>query len=133
MTKTCVICGKEFESRSDVRILCSRKCAEKNLSEPKGVKTCVICGKEFDVKINVRTLTCSGGCSKARKKVTDRIRNRKRYKRPERKAYLMEYGRKWRDRKHYYKIRDQNRQQTANLFQLLAVGSVINNTQKATA
>ena len=90
--KTCVVCGKHFETLIRTATTCSIECAyKKRTEEQKGSRkkgktihlegsmrhghwkrTCIVCGKEFIAK-NASTKICSDECRKFR----TRERNRK--------------------------------------------------------
>lgn len=68
-TNTCIVCGKEFESKQRPAKFCSGACKARNLranrKEQKTERTCVICGKKFMVSKFSKTCTCSATCRTA--------------------------------------------------------------------
>jgi hypothetical protein len=68
-TRTCVICGKDFEYKKHyhrpTKKTCSKKCADKLISSVKTKKAksvCEICGKEFQHKPSKNPKFCSVEC-----------------------------------------------------------------------
>lgn len=68
-TNTCIVCGKEFQSKQKPAKYCSGACKARNLranrKEQKTERTCVICGKKFMVSKFSKTCTCSATCRTA--------------------------------------------------------------------
>lgn len=69
ITKTCVVCGSEFETKSGKAKYCSEKCCKQARKEnryadkSKPIKKCRICGKEFTHGPSYQHI-CSEECRK---------------------------------------------------------------------
>ena len=75
MTKTCVICGKEFETSKSSKLICSPECRKEYVKiRDRGRKSrkkehermCVVCGKVF-VTVKGAQMMCSRECANKRK------------------------------------------------------------------
>jgi predicted nucleic acid-binding Zn ribbon protein len=70
ITKTCVICGKEFQAKilwEMTRNTCSEQCRYKLVSQKLSTKImliCPICGKEFTEQPSYKKVYCSRQCRK---------------------------------------------------------------------
>ena len=90
MTRECVTCGNNFETKTKVHITCSEQCRivyrrKKKKEKRKGkmqVKKCETCGKTFETTMT-RKKTCSEECSRELHKI--RCRNYSPTKKNERK------------------------------------------------
>ena len=61
--KTCPRCGKQFYTKKEKQIYCSRSCGGKNPKKCRRIKKiCPICGKEFETRLSVNRPTCSREC-----------------------------------------------------------------------
>lgn len=63
MTKTCIVCGKEFETESHSRITCSEACLKIRWKVAPKVVHCIYCGAPFTRKWHgARASVCSDEC-----------------------------------------------------------------------
>ncbi len=105
LTKTCKICGKEFQARWNHTKCCSPECSRENVRRLKWrsmglersssslVKKCVICGKEFQSRRG-NAQCCSPECTRENKyryaehTYRERMRKQRVARRKERDEYL---------------------------------------------
>lgn len=81
MIKTCIVCGREFESYHGLQTCCSVECKhkrgadydrkyyrEKKTARPIPTRSCIVCGRDFQPPTSHRNRrTCSAECRHQRK------------------------------------------------------------------